>query len=189
MSTIVWILALVIWVILFAKLEVEIEGQHGWAEKAPTKRYRWDTKEEKLFFRPFNSVEWQRISHLSWPGNFYKFYICNILGGRDFTTYHRTVDLIQLFVSHAVTWGIFHSSTPWWAIEMRAFAFLMLTWAFEDTLWFVLNPLFGIKKYNKESIPWHAQDWLWIAPKGMMILVFQAVVLLAVSYILPLILK
>ena len=30
--------------------------------------------------------------------------------------------------------------------------------ALEDFLWFVFNPYYGLKKFNKKHIPWH-EDW------------------------------
>ena len=39
-------------------------------------------------------------------------------------------------------------------------------WFFtEDFLWFVFNPYYTIKKYTKESIPWHSnQPWIFGMP-------------------------
>lgn len=56
--------------LLFAKLEIEIEGRHGWAEKLPT----WRVEKHVL---------------LDW-----------LLGGRPLTGYHVWAFLFVLFVYH-----------------------------------------------------------------------------------------
>jgi len=181
-GTIIFFGVLLWWCLIFAKLEVETEGQDGWAVKLPTTRFHWDG--QKLTRRGFDSAQWMEVDHTTLKGKILVKYI-GVLGGRDFTTYHRMVDLIQLTTGHLVAWCAFQGLVSWYVIELRAFAFLVLCWSLEDTLWFFWNPYFGPKKYKPEYIPWHAQDWFYFAPKGMIMLFGQGILLYGVSIGLP----
>lgn len=152
-------LFLAVWCLLFAKLEAEIEGPNGWAVALPTARYMRSGSE--IRYRPFNgsNVNWQRVNPNSLKGKFIKAYI-NVLGGKDFTVYHRVVDLIQLFVAHILVYLCFKGLDPWWILEIRAFATLMLIWSIEDTLWFYVNPCASESRHHK--------DWIMIGNKRIM---------------------
>ena len=55
---------------------------------------------------------------------------------------------------------------PWtWGLELRLIAFIILFFIVEDFLWFVLNPAFGIRRFRREHIWWHAPTWWWIMPR------------------------
>ncbi len=73
----------------------------------------------------------------------------------SFTGYHIFLFICVLFLMHSsflfMRWDIRTE-----AIILSAY---MLITNCEDFLWFVLNPYFGIKKFNKNNIPWH-EDWL-----------------------------
>ena len=80
------------------------------------------------------------------------------LGGA-FTGYHVYLFISVLLLMH----------TPFlfmrWDIHTEAIlisAYVILT-RWEDFLWFVLNPHYGIRKFNKKNIPWH-EDWLGPVP-------------------------
>ena len=148
-----------IWCLLFAKLEAEIEGENGWAAALPSARYSWDG--ERLSYKPFGFRTFTFVPHLqpALKGKILIAYI-GILGGKDFTVYHRVVDLIQLFVAHILVYLCFKGLDPWWVLEIRAIASLMLIWSIEDTLWFYVNPCADQSE--------HHTDWIMIGNKRIM---------------------
>jgi hypothetical protein len=80
--------------------------------------------------------------------------------GKALTGYHAWVfPFVALFFHFPLVY-----SGKWsWRAECRIVACIMLFWIVEDFLWFVLNPAFGIERFNASSIPWH-KHWLWGAP-------------------------
>lgn len=110
--------------IVFALLEIQIEGPDGWARKLPTWRRRpW-----------FMEIL---------PG-----------GKKELTGYHLYL-WIFLFVYPRIVFVF----TPWSVSkELFLWSYIVFVMLLEDFLWFVLNPYFGMKKFRKEHIPWHA-DW------------------------------
>ncbi len=116
----------------FARLEIEIEGPHGWAEKLPTWRIR---------------NRWTNL----------------LYGGRPLTGYHLWVQLFILLLVH-LPFAI--AVWQWsWAMELRVMSFLILFFIVEDFLWFLINPAFGIRRFRREHIWWHAPTWWWIMPR------------------------
>lgn len=113
---------------LAALLEIQIEGEEGWAASLPTWRLRW---------------RWVRP----------------VLGARDVTGYHVYVHLLVAMLVHLPFLLGFASFT--WAGEARILAFLVLFWLVEDFLWFALNPAYGLRRFGREHIWWHAETW-WI---------------------------
>ena len=112
---------------LWAALEVQIEGEHGWAEKLPT----------SSFF------------------------------GTHFTWYHVIMNLmvfVLVFQIVELTWAL-----PFWLSSL----FLI-----EDYMWFMINPAFGIHKYNAENVHWHV--WFFHMPIGNWI---SALIMLTTSYV------
>lgn len=159
---------LLVWCLIVARLEVEIEGRDGWAKNLPTWKYKLD-ETSKLWYKPFGAQEYQEPACGPVLQTLYTVYI-KILGGREFTGYHRMVDAMQIFVAHLLVYLLFFRTAPWWLVEIRAIACLLLFWSVEDTLWFFVNPFYGLAKYRPEFIPWHAKDWLVFAPKGVLVL-------------------
>ncbi len=117
--------------IIFAAVEIEVEGKHGWAEKTST---------------------WFRTK--GFAAKLYGF----VMGGRPLTGYHGFMFFLPLLVFHShfvmgVPWSLVK--------ELLVFAIYsawMPTW---DFLWFVLNPYYGVKKFKKQNVWWHRQShWL-----------------------------
>lgn len=77
-------------------------------------------------------------------------------GGRPLTGYHVWVFSFMALVFHLPMFFASHWS---WRHESRVLGGLMLFWIAEDFLWFVLNPAFGIAKFDPATIPWH-KHWL-----------------------------
>jgi hypothetical protein len=78
-------------------------------------------------------------------------------GGRGLTGYHVWLHSFIIAQLHAIY--LFQPFTI--SIELTLAGLLFCIWIVEDFLWFVLNPAYGLKKFNKENIPWHPK---WIGP-------------------------
>lgn len=118
--------------VVFALLEIHIEGRDGWAANLPT--WRVDNRFTRL-----------------------------VMGGRELTGYHLYVHLFVLLMAH-LPYGL-GIAPPSWHAEGRIVAFLILFWVMEDFLWFVFNPAFGVRRFRREHVPWHAPAWWWIMPR------------------------
>ena len=103
------------------------------------------------------------------------------LGARAITGYHLYFQLLILLLAHM---PYFLSITsPSLATELRIIAFVLLFWVLEDFLWFVLNPAYGLRRFRREAIWWHAENWWGFMPRDYWIFTPLAVALLAVSYV------
>lgn len=116
--------------LLFALVEIEIEGAHGWAERLPT-WFRVTTPAARLY------------------GLFMR--------GKPLTGYHAVMFVLPLWSFHlgfvaGVPW-----SWPGEAATLSAYLVWVVTW---DVLWFVLNPAFGWRRFRKGEIWWHGRTWI-----------------------------
>jgi hypothetical protein len=115
---------------LFAAVEIEIEGPHGWAERLPT---------------------WFRIT--TPYARFYGIF----MRGKPLTGYHAVMFVLPLWSFHlgfagGVPWS--------WAAEAATLAAYMawvVTW---DVLWFIFNPRFGWQRFRKGEVWWHGRTWI-----------------------------
>jgi hypothetical protein len=111
--------------LLFALVEIEIEGKDGWAMNLPT---------------------WFRRT-----GRIPRIY-SQLMSGKPLTGYHAVMFFIPLFSFHLPWfWGLPFS----WQGELRIFTTYLLwnvTW---DFLWFLLNPNFGWKHFHAGKVWWH----------------------------------
>lgn len=183
MNTLIFFILLLVWCLLFAKLETEIEGSHGWAEKLPTARYHYIPILDFLYYKEFAEIFLSAPIPIEERTLKHKIIIkyIGILGGKDFTVYHRVIDLIQLLVAHLIVYSCFRGLEPVLVLEIRAFASLFLIWSIEDNLLFYINPK------AKESD--HHQEWIMIGDKrlmdkGMLINFIIGCVLMPVSFII-----
>jgi hypothetical protein len=98
-------------------------------------------------------------------------------GGRAMTGYHAwAFPFIALFFHFPLFfWGYWS-----WRAQCRILACIMLFWIIEDFLWFVINPDFGLARFNATSVPWH-KHWLWLAPVDYWIYLPLAAFLLRLS--------
>ncbi len=84
-------------------------------------------------------------------------------GNRPLTGYHLWLQLFVLVMAH-IPFGLFFC--PWsWSAELRTIGFVIVFFLVEDFLWFVVNPAFGIRRFRREHIWWHAPNWWWIMPR------------------------
>lgn len=118
--------------VLFALVEIQIEGPHGWAENLPT--WRVENK-------------WTRL----------------LYSKRALTGYHLYVQLLLVVLSH-VAFAFFPQLWSW-AQEGKAICFLIYFFIVEDFLWFAFNPAYGLRKFRKEHIHWHAPTWWLVMPR------------------------
>jgi len=82
---------------------------------------------------------------------------------KPLTGYHLYTQLFAVVAVH-LPFGL--SLTPFtWRMEARQLSFLILFWVLEDFLWFLLNPAFGLKRFRREHVWWHAKTWWWIMPR------------------------
>ena len=65
-------------------------------------------------------------------------------------------------------------------IELKVIAFFILMAVIEDFLWFILNPAFGISKFNKLNVPWHTM-WFLKIPTFYWVLLPLGVFLYSIS--------
>jgi hypothetical protein len=116
--------------LLFAAVEIEIEGPHGWAERLPT------------WFRV--TPPYARLYRL-------------FMRGKPLTGYHAVMFVLPAWSFHlgfvsGVPWS--------WAAEattLAAYMVWVVTW---DLLWFLLNPRFGWRRFVRAEVWWHSGPWL-----------------------------
>ena len=103
-----------------------------------------------------------------------------IFGNRPMTGYHFYVHVFFLVVLHLpYAFGFVPLSLD---AELRIAAFWIAFWIVEDYLWFVFNPAFGVSRFRREYIWWHAPSWWWIMPREYWIGAPLAVVLYILSW-------
>jgi hypothetical protein len=126
----IWILLLFGYALLFALVEIEIEGPHGWADKLPT---------------------WYRVT--PWYARLF----AALLSGKPLTGYHLMMLPITVVSFHlGLAFGLPWSG----ALEARLMAAYMVFNVVWDFLWFLLNPHFGWKRFRKGGVWWHNKIWL-----------------------------
>jgi hypothetical protein len=117
--------------LIFAIVEVQIEGAHGWAAKLPT-------------WRPIPS---------KWYARAYK----KLMSGKELTGYHLSVISFLMLVFHlpfffGLKWNISKELDI-----LSIFSLFVVVW---DYLWFVVNPKFTIKNFKGDHIFWHSKWFL-----------------------------
>ena len=116
--------------LLFALVEIEIEGAHGWAERLPT---------------------WYRVT--PW----YARAFARLIGGKPLTGYHATMIPLALLSFHV---GFAFGQPWSLGLEARVlarFGFWTIVW---DGLWFVLNPAFGWRRFRPGQVWWLGRIWI-----------------------------
>jgi hypothetical protein len=86
-----------------------------------------------------------------------------VLGARAITGYHIYFHLFVALMAHLPY--VLGAAAPSWSLELRILSFLIFFWVVEDFLWFVLNPAFGIRRFRRDLIWWHAPNWWGIMPR------------------------
>jgi hypothetical protein len=144
MSHIFFFLYTILLSFIFAKVEIAIEGPHGWAGNLPTWKLPRSHWMSRIFF-----------------------------GNKPATGYHLWINLFIIFFAHSIYY--FQSVTL--SIELRLISFIILFWIIEDFLWFILNPSYGIRKFRKDKIWWHKDNWWLFAPRDYFIFLPIAIII------------
>jgi len=116
----------------------------------------------------FANVEIQIEGSGGWAANLPTWKIDNkwtklFFSGRPLTGYHFYIILFIFVLAHMpVAVGLSHMT---FQLEMRILSFFLFFWIFEDFIWFVINPAFGLKNFKAHKIWWHAPNWWWIMPR------------------------
>jgi hypothetical protein len=117
--------------LIFAAMEIEIEGKWGWMQKTQT----W------YLFSGGLAAFWQVL-----------------VGPKPITGYHFFFSIFQILILHipfvsGAEWSL--------AREFMTLSVFFVWSVLEDFLWFVLNPYYGIKNFRKEKIWWYAKNvWI-----------------------------
>lgn len=120
--------------LIFAVLEIQIEGKKGWASALPTWRPNPDNLISKIY----------RL----------------ILFGKDVTGYHLVIFTLLLAILHYP----FFVGRVWnLSQEFVTLSLFFLFTIFWDFIWFLLNPDYGLQHFNKENIWWH-KKWFFFLP-------------------------
>jgi hypothetical protein len=124
------ILFFFVFALMYAAVEIEIEGAHGWAERLPT---------------------WYRVRPL------YARAFALLVSGKPLTGYHAVMFFIPFFGFHVgFVLGVPWSGTA----EAQVVAAYMIWNVVWDFLWFLLNPRYGWARFRKGEIWWHAKRWI-----------------------------
>lgn len=99
-------------------------------------------------------------------------------GGRPMTGYHAWIFSFMALVFHL---PIFIQGCFSIKLEARILGGLMIFWIVEDFLWFVLNPAFGLHKFNPASVPWH-KHWLLGMPTDYIVFLIAGFALMCYSF-------
>jgi hypothetical protein len=95
-------------------------------------------------------------------------------GGRAMTGYHAWVFPFITMFMHFPLFFVGHWS---WRAEVRVIACVMVFWVTEDFLWFVMNPAYGMARFNPEVVTWH-KHWILGAPTDYWTFAILSVLLL-----------
>jgi len=135
MYSLLYFIYLFILALLLALLEVQIEGKYGWAKNLPT---------------------WRPHTH-KWYARLYG----KIMSGKELTGYHAAMFSFVLMLMHfpfvvGVAWS--------WQGELWVLSVFFLFDILWDFLWFIVNPHYGLNKFESSYIAWHKK---WIGPMPM----------------------
>jgi len=139
------------WIIGFflAILEIQIEGEHGWAAKLPT----WRAK----------------------PGSWLDKVFKKLMADKDLTGYHSVLTIFILLFAHwPFVWNGYWNI--WDELELMAiWLMFVVIW---DYLWFVLNPNLSLRVFGPARVWWH-KKWLGKFPADYYTGIFFSLLLLA----------
>ena len=82
-------------------------------------------------------------------------WIMRVTGGLPITGYHLFMTIFIISIVHLPLFFINWS----WRLESLLIGFYVGMVLIEDFLWFVLNPFYGIKNFQKGKIWWHKTWW------------------------------
>lgn len=124
------VLVLFVYALLFALVEIEIEGAYGWADKLPT---------------------WYRVTPR------YARAFSFLLSGKPLTGYHAVMFFVPLLSFHL---PFVFGAPWTRSMEVRVLAAYLVWVVVWDFLWFVLNPRYGWARFRKGQVWWHDRRWI-----------------------------
>ena len=144
-------LLLFVWAFGLGGVEVEIEGGYGWAERMPT----WYLKRGRL-------------------GKLYGI----VMGHRPLTGYHVYVFIIPIVLLnlpfvYGVDWSL--------AGELRVFATYFALAVIWDYTWFVLNPAYTVRRFQRGNVWWFEGPWIGRFPLDYYVGIGLSIVLAALA--------
>lgn len=116
--------------LLLAVLEIQTEGRYGWAARLPTWRPRQDSFVSRWFSR--------------------------IMSGKPATGYHLVMFSFVFLLFH---WPYIYGWPLTLANWLKTVSLFLSTVVLWDFLWFVLNPAYPLKYFQKEVVAWHKHWW------------------------------
>jgi hypothetical protein len=86
-----------------------------------------------------------------------------LMSGKPLTGYHTYLISFVLVMAH-LPFGL--GLSPWsLRSEARVLSFTLFLWFIEDFLWFVINRHWGLRRFRRDQIWWHAPTWWWFMPR------------------------
>ncbi len=143
---------LFVYALLFALVEIEIEGPNGWAADLPT---------------------WYRVR--PWYARVFSF----LLSGKPLTGYHAIMFFVPLASFHV---GLAFGQPWSLGLEARLIASYLLWAAVWDFLWFLWNPHYGLRRFRKGEIWWHNKIWVGRIPIDYVNALWSSFVVAAVPW-------
>lgn len=133
---------------VLAILEIQIEGEHGWAKNLPT-------------WKPVNK----------WYTRLYG----KIASGRELTGYHLTMFIFVSLILHLpYAFGLPLTVNH----EMRTISYFFMFLMLWDFLWFILNPHYPLSRFKKEHIDWHPKWFLFAPVDYFILLILSFLIIL-----------
>lgn len=82
------------------------------------------------------------------------------MGGKELTGYLFYMLVLILLFFHLP----FFAGVSWtFSAEIEILMLFLLFSVFWDWLWFIINPYYGLERFNKQNVYWHHQ-WVWGIP-------------------------
>jgi len=120
---------------VLAILEIQIEGQNGWAKNLPT----WRPKIQSFFVKIYS----------------------RFMSGKEMTGYHLSMFAFVLLI-FGLPFVFGFPFTIENLLKTVSFYFIFcILW---DFLWFVLNPWYPLSQFKGRILGFHHKKWLWGIP-------------------------
>ena len=100
-------------------------------------------------------------------------------GEKPLTGYHIWFCLMGFFFLH---FPYFVGLPFSFQFELQLMAVFIWGVVVEDFYWFLLNPAFGLKRFNPQVVTWH--EWIWIFPRFYWTYLITGCAVLLLSYYL-----
>ncbi len=119
-------LYLFVMAVVLALVEIQIEGEGGWAKNLPT----YHQSVNRWIVRVYSAI----------------------MSGKEMTVYHISIFTFVLLSFHLPY--MFGLQLTWnhWLQTMSLYFLFLVVW---DFLWFVMNPHYSIRRFNPQHVWWH----------------------------------